>query len=175
MNRNELIKKAVQFHGHLCPGIAMGVVVAGYVLEHENDFSIDEELVAVVENDNCSVDALQSLLGTTFGKGNLVFKDYGKNNYTVYNREKGKAFHFRAKAKNFGSKKMTREEKIESIMASKAEDLFTITRVEPDPPGYAEIHKSVICDGCGDPVMSARTRKVDKKNLCIPCAGHEKI
>jgi formylmethanofuran dehydrogenase subunit E len=171
MNRDELVKKAVEFHGHLCPGIAMGIVVAGYVLEHESDFSIDEELVAIVENDNCSVDALQALLGTTFGKGNLVFKDYGKNNYTIYNREKGDAFHFRAKAKRFGERRLSREEKIESIIASKAEDLFTITRVEPDPPGYAEIYKSVICDSCGDPVMSTRIRKKDEKNLCIPCAG----
>ncbi len=171
MNRKQLVKKAVEFHGHLCPGVALGVVVAGYVLDHESDFSVDEELVAVVENDNCSVDALQALLGTTFGKGNLVFRDYGKNNYTVYNREKGKAFSFRAKAKDLGDRKMTREERIESIMASKAEDLFAITQVEPDPPAYAEIRKSIICDKCGDPVMSTRIKRVDEKNLCIPCAG----
>ena len=88
MNTKKLMKKAVDFHGHSCPGVAIGVIAAKYILEHGNDFSIDEEIVAVVENDNCSVDAIQALLGTTFGKGNFKFLDHGKNNYTFYNRSK---------------------------------------------------------------------------------------
>ena len=71
MEAKDLMDKAIKFHGHACPGVVIGVLVAKYILEHGNDFSIDEELVAVVENDNCSVDAIQALLGTTFGKGNV--------------------------------------------------------------------------------------------------------
>ena len=100
----ELMNKAVEFHGHSCPGVAIGVLAAKYILEHGNDFSIDEELVAVVENDNCSVDAIQALLGTTFGKGNFVFKDYGKNNYTFYNRTTKKAVKLSLKDDVFGDK-----------------------------------------------------------------------
>jgi formylmethanofuran dehydrogenase subunit E len=37
----------------------------------------DEELVAIAKNDACSVDALQCVTGRTFGKGNLLFRDYG--------------------------------------------------------------------------------------------------
>ena len=72
MEIKELMKKATMFHGHICPGIAIGVLVAKYALEHGFEHSPDEELVAVVETDSCSVDALQVLLGTTFGKGNLI-------------------------------------------------------------------------------------------------------
>ena len=73
METRELMKKATIFHGHLCPGIAIGVLVAKYVLEHGFERSSDEELVAVVETDNCSVDALQALLGTTYVTRNRFF------------------------------------------------------------------------------------------------------
>jgi len=39
----------------------------------------DEELVAVVENDSCAADAIQFITGCTFGKGNLIFHDFGKH------------------------------------------------------------------------------------------------
>jgi len=54
----------------------------------------DEELVAVVENNLCAVDAVQVMTGCTFGKGNLIFRDYGKQVYTLSAdlREKASAF-----------------------------------------------------------------------------------
>ena len=87
MDINELMKKATIFHGHICPGVAIGVLVAKYAIENGFEHSPDEELVAIVENDNCSVDAIQALLGTTFGKGNLIHRDYGKNNFTIFSRK----------------------------------------------------------------------------------------
>ena len=38
----------------------------------------DEEIVAIVENDACGVDALQCVSGCTFGKGNLPSVFSGK-------------------------------------------------------------------------------------------------
>ncbi len=35
----------------------------------------DEELVAMVENNSCAVDAIQMVTGCTAGKGNLIFCD----------------------------------------------------------------------------------------------------
>ncbi len=50
----------------------------------------DEELVAIVENDACGVDAVQYVAGCTFGKGNLVFRDWGKPVYTFFSRRTGR-------------------------------------------------------------------------------------
>ncbi len=169
MKIDDLMKKAVAFHGHSCPGVAIGVLASKYILDKGNDFSIDENLVAVVENDNCSVDALQSLLGTTFGKGNLIFLDYGKNNYTFYNRNSQKAVKLSFKPKNFGDKELTREERLEMLMNSNPEDVFEIKEVKHDPPQMAKIHESIICDNCKDPTMSTRIKILNDKNLCIPC------
>jgi formylmethanofuran dehydrogenase subunit E len=169
METQELMKKATIFHGHLCPGVAIGVLVAKYTLEHDFKHSIDEELVAVVENDNCSVDALQALLGTTFGKGNLIHRDYGKNNFTIYSRKSKKGVKLSLKSSVFGKKKTTRDEKIQMLLTSKPEDIFDIRDVEFDPPSLAKIEESVPCEVCGELTMSSRLVNYQGKNTCIPC------
>ena len=40
-----------------------------------------------MENDSCSVDAVYAIAGCTFGKGNLVFRDYGKHVWKSINRD----------------------------------------------------------------------------------------
>lgn len=173
MKTEELLERAVKFHGHACPGLSIGVMAARYILEHGNIYSQDEELVAVVENDNCSVDALQVLLGTTFGKGNLIFRDYGKNNYTFFNRTKQKGVRLSAKPGGFGDKSLSKEERMKKILGSAPEDIFTIQEIEYTPPEFAKIHESIICSSCGEAVMATRIMERDGKKLCIPC--YEKI
>ena len=173
MEVKELMEKAAKFHGHSCPGLAIGVLVSKYILENGNDFSIDEELVAVVENDNCSVDAIQALLGTTFGKGNLKYLDHGKNNYSFYNRTNKKAVKLSIKALSFGDKDMSREERLETLLNASPEDIFKIEEIAFSPPNEAEIHQSLTCDNCGEPTMSTRLKEYENKKLCVPC--YEKL
>ena len=47
-------------------------------------------MIAIVENDSCSVDGIQSLTGCTFGKGNLIFRDWGKQVFTLAFRPEGR-------------------------------------------------------------------------------------
>lgn len=170
MKTKKLMERAARFHGHSCPGLAIGVLASKYILEHGNDFSIDEELVAIVENDNCSVDAIQALLGTTFGKGNLKFLDYGKNNYTFYNRTNKKAIRLSIKKSAFGDRTLPREERIKMLLTAKPEDIFNIKEVEFNPPEEAQVHESVICEKCGEPTMKTRIQSFNGKNLCVPCS-----
>jgi len=77
----------VRFHGHECPGLAIGFRMSKAAMEALDTMrSEDEELAAIVENDACGVDALQCVTGCTFGKGNLLFRNYGKHVYTLYSR-----------------------------------------------------------------------------------------
>lgn len=168
-NINDLMEKAIEFHGHSCPGLAIGVLVSKYILEQGNSFSIDEELVAIVENDNCSVDAIQRLLGTTFGKGNLIFKDYGKNNYTFYNRTSEKAINLRLKNDSKNQQAFSREERIDFIINSDPNDIFNIRETEFNPPQEAQIYDRIICENCQDPTMSTRIKIYNEKKICIPC------
>jgi len=79
----------VAFHGHWCPGLAVGIRAAEWALR-EMGRAADEEIVAVVETDMCGVDAIQFLTGCTFGKGNLIHRDWGKNAFSFYRRRDGK-------------------------------------------------------------------------------------
>lgn len=72
-------EKCVAFHGHACGGLTIGYKAACYAAELlELDFSGDEQLVCIAENDACGVDAIQALLGCSVGKGNLLFHMRGK-------------------------------------------------------------------------------------------------
>jgi formylmethanofuran dehydrogenase subunit E len=57
---DEDLRKAVEFHVHLhlCPGLAIRYRVAKYIKGH-HPRSEDEEMVAIVENNSCSTDAVQ--------------------------------------------------------------------------------------------------------------------
>ena len=62
-------EEIIQFHGHGCPGLAIGYRMATAAMESLELFRAeDEELLAIVENDACGVDALQCVAGCTFGK-----------------------------------------------------------------------------------------------------------
>ena len=89
------LKKCIEFHGHLCPGLVYGYLVSKKAIDLLGlKRSRDEEVVAISENDSCAVDALQVILGTSIGKGNLILKDYGKNAYTIINRSNKRAYRF---------------------------------------------------------------------------------
>lgn len=76
-------EKVVEFHGHECPGLAIGVrAVEAAKAKMGISFSKDEEIVCVTENDACGVDAVQVLAGCSFGKGNLVYRGTGKQAFT---------------------------------------------------------------------------------------------
>ncbi|HUT44448.1 MAG TPA: FmdE family protein, partial [Desulfobacterales bacterium] len=97
----ELIKATIDFHGHSCPGLAIGIRAAEMAMDRFGR-SPDEEIVAVVETDMCAVDAIQFLLGCTFGKGNLIHLDYGKSAFTFYSRQKGKSIRIVARPNTIG-------------------------------------------------------------------------
>jgi len=63
-------KRCVEFHGHICPGLSIGYRAALAGMDRLNEERApDEEIVAIVETDACSADAVQVLTGCTFGKG----------------------------------------------------------------------------------------------------------
>ena len=96
---SEDFKKCADFHGHICPGLAIGYRAAMAALDWlEENRAMDEEMVATVETDACGTDAVQVLTGCTLGKGNLILKYYGKHVYTVVSRNSGEGVRVALKA-----------------------------------------------------------------------------
>jgi len=95
----EDFKKCAAFHGHICPGLAIGYRSSkrGMAWLKENRAE-DEEVVAIVETNACGADAVQVLTGCTFGKGNFFFKDYGKQALTLISRNSGDGIRVALKA-----------------------------------------------------------------------------
>lgn len=181
-----------EFHGHICPGLAIGYRVSALALGEMGGRSEDEELVAVVENDSCAVDAVQVMTGCTFGKGNLRFMDYGKQVYTFIRRPSGEGLRISV---NWVSPEETAEEKeawlrysggdrssdvvalvharkskkVRAIMDAPDDELFGIKSGTMELPAVARIYPSVRCGACGEKVMEPRAKLRDGQTLCLPC------
>ncbi len=197
MIEQDVVDQVVRFHGHMCPGLAMGIRAAEVALAEVGPHSGDEEVVAIVETDMCAVDAIQFLTGCTFGKGNLLHRDYGKNAYTFVRRSDGKAVRVATRPGAFGPEDPTWAELfalVRSVQATAAEraefqerhlarsrrildapvtDLYDVTEVPVDVPPRARIHTSVGCTRCGEPTMETRVRRLHGRDLCPPCFDAE--
>ena len=186
------VESAIQFHGHVCPGLLMGVRVAEFALkELDVNPDVDEELLTVVETNSCGVDAIQAILGCTFGKGNLIFKDYGKNVYTIASREKGRALRI---AQKYGGNRGTQSQRFrelaqkgslteaeaaekedligamfERLMNTPFEELFDWKEIDFGFPPKARIHATVQCVICGEGVMDIKARETAQGPVCPGC------
>ena len=178
-NLKDLTEQAVEFHGHLCPGLTMGVRMAHRTLEIlGEDRAEDEELVAVVEMDSCAVDGIQQITGCTFGKGNLIFKDYGKTAVTFYHREMDEAVRLCLRPEAMQGEEISRakegdggkREIAEIILSMPVGELLDEQAVPAPLFPLAQIHQSLICYACGESVMETRVVEKGGSTFCIPCS-----
>lgn len=186
------LEMAIQFHGHICPGLLMGVRVAEFAQEKLGiSQAADEELLAVVETDSCGVDAIQAILSCTFGKGNLIFKDYGKNVYTIASREKQRALRIAQRYNNQKSPESMRYRELaqkkyltdaetaekenligiifEKIMSTPFEEIFSWQEIDFDFPPRAQIRATLQCAVCGEGVMDSRATETPHGFICPTC------
>ncbi len=192
----ELIKKTISFHGHFCPGLAIGMRVAELAIKRLGPPD-KADLIAIVETDMCGVDAIQFITGCTFGKGNIIHKDYGKMAFNFYDRNKNKGFRailrpdisgkiaaeLRRLNKRLKDGIITEKERkrieelrkslIDRYMDVELEEMFDIRRPFFPIPKPARILESLKCEQCGEMTMESRTRRLDGKTLCIPCFEKE--
>lgn len=189
-------EKVIEFHGHTCPGVAYGYRAALEALARmEIDPAEDEEMVAIVETDNCGVDAIQVMTGCTFGKGNLIFKDYGKNVFTflVRGKEEGLRFSLKygasenmvpkgwkeLKEKVSSGGEMTEGDKAafkkyhaeftQKLLDIPIDQIYEIKKVKVSLPAKAKLFNSVQCGFCGEGIMEPRVRVKEGKFACPEC------
>jgi formylmethanofuran dehydrogenase subunit E len=196
---NSGFTRCVQFHGHTCPGLAIGFQAAMTLMKRlDVRKAPDEELLAIVETDACGADAIQVMTGCTFGKGNLIFRNYGKHAFSLMDRGKRKGIRVcllpnvfkpdpvylslskkvqndEASAKETERFRQLQQDRVEKILEADPESLFKIEEISADIPAKARIMESGICDLCGEPTKRDLLRNRNGKWLCIPCAEGRKI
>jgi len=95
--KNKDLKKvleiAKEFHGHICPYVALGVKASMVAMEELGvgrlsfDESVQERILAIVECNNCFTDGVQVTTGCTLGNNSLIYLDLGKNALILLRRE----------------------------------------------------------------------------------------
>lgn len=163
----KLWEKCVEFHGHECPGLAIGFKASEAIINKMNiDFSVDEEIVCVTENDACGVDAVQVITGCSMGKGNLIYRQTGKQAFSFFNRKNGEKL--RMILKSFKGD-MDRKERQEYILKSNPEEIFEFSIPKYDLPNTARIFNSIDCEVCGETAPEHKIRLNDGKKVCLDC------
>lgn len=173
------VSEVQAFHGHMCPGLAIGIRVAEQALLEMGERPGDEEVVAIVETDNCAVDAIQFITGCTFGKGNLIHMDYGKNAFRFIRRKDGKAVRIlfkqgksdkrKAYAIDAEEREKMRAEWTKMVLSASLTDLLEVQKIKAEIPSRARIYNSVDCDCCGEMTMEIRMRLLNGKAYCPEC------
>jgi len=188
------LEDVVAFHGHSCPGLAMGFKVAEVAMKKLGvDRSTDEDVVAVVENNSCAIDAIQVITGCTSGKGNLIFHDYGKQVYTFYNRSRDQSIRIairwpgikesdeeRAYWQKYLAGDRSKEivaavtglkgRKVKAILDADDQELFTFSQASMPPPQKAQIFQTLTCQSCGEKMMEPKAVKRGESYVCVPCS-----
>ena len=155
-------EKAAAFHGHKCPGLAIGFkAVEGAIAELGLDAThlpaIDEELVC--------------LLGCTYGKANLIPRLRGKMAFTFFVRdENGSA----AKAvrlflKSEAGEGMSRDEYQNYLLNTPYTELFEVLEPRVALPEPARHFASEHCSVCGEYTAEYGLRLQDCKPVCLDC------
>jgi len=201
----QVLEMAGMLHGHYCVGLALGVkaVEVGFTRLGISDNTGMEEIMAVVECNNCFVDGIQFASGCSLGNNALVYKDLGKTAVTFYRRGSDEAVRLCVKsfeiktgskeeqkeAQELFDKAVKRREKL-SVVESKRlkvlsiqrsfavirqpdEDVFTIS--ECDVPGlsFAPIFDSQECCVCAEKVMETKAGFRNGKPICRTCSQEE--
>lgn len=160
-------ERCVIFHGHECPGLAIGLKACEAAFEKMNlKFSVDEEVVCVTENDTCAVDAIQVITGCTLGKGNLIYRGTGKMAFSFFDRSNGKSL--RMIVKPFENK-MDRQQHQEYILHSAADDIFNFCKPTFELPEKAKIFSTIPCELCGEGAPEHKMRLSEGKKVCLDC------
>ena len=198
-NTDQLLIKAAQMHGHYCPGLALGVMATSYAMKKIREDSDGlEDLLAIVETNNCFSDGVQFVSGCSFGNNALIFKDLGKLAVSIVNRS-GKGIRISSKP---GSRKYMKnalpefEKSYEKVVKEKDHSetnisayknegvrkafatlkldfnkLFDVNEIHSEIPDYAPSHESYTCNQCGEECMCTRTLRRDGNIFCLECSG----
>lgn len=167
------LKKAGDYHGHICAGIALGtkITLAAMKALGMDPAVKNTNLIVYAEIDRCMTDAVQVITGCSLGHRSLKHIDYGKFAATFVDLSTGKAL--RATIKEHFSNEGSIEETIKKISQIPENEMVTLLEVvvnipETDLPGRPK--EMTNCVSCGERIMDSREVILDGQILCRACA-----
>jgi formylmethanofuran dehydrogenase subunit E len=198
-----LVERAKEFHGHICPFVVLGLRASEIALgrlglsKAGEKETVGEEVLAIVECNNCFTDGVQVATGCTIGNNSLIYLDTGKNAVTIVRRgdwrgvrvyvdsEKLRGKYFKKEAIGLFEKVVTKREGTEEDseklnrlwteigleMMNLPEGEFKIEELKVKEIERAPIFESIKCEKCGELAMKTRIEYVEGKAVCLGCLG----
>jgi formylmethanofuran dehydrogenase subunit E len=191
-----LLETAIEFHGHKCPAMPMGLRVGSAAMNTLGvERARDGQLLALVEIGvnhcaTCFADGIQMITGCTFGKGNLRRLNYGKWALTLIDKKTGRAVRVAVRAEMMAANKKTdffqqyrmkdipasqvppevAQPLVERVLNAPEDQLLSVGEVfEHKVNDTPHSFESFVCAVCGEMVAEPYGRLLDDKKVCIPC------
>lgn len=180
----KIVNLAIDLHGHLAPGIALGLRMSEISLSRMNTKKGDKYLVGISETARCLADAMQAATGCTLGHGSAFVEDYGKLALTLGDVRTRKGVrvalkHEANKHSTLMNKWMMRlgklsheeEEELGMQLLDMEEEHFIIQDVETNKGQNFEKSGIVACKECGELIPESLTERKGNEIYCKSCAG----
>lgn len=168
MDIHEYYQQAGNFHGHWCPGLAIGVRAAfeaGQTLGREMKDS-HNHILCVAESSACWLDGIQFVLGSTVGNGSLKLEYSGKSAFSFYHPETGESLRLYLLEL---PREKPKKELIEYILTAPLEQVFRKTEVRRPFPPRKEKAPELICPLCAERFRADKAVYRDGQALCPHC------
>ncbi len=184
LKEEEVVELARKLHGHLAPGIALGVRMATLALRKLNTRRGSKKLIAISETARCLADGMQAATGATLGHGNAFVENYGKLALTVGRVDTGQGYRVALRRDAWKHSalmkkwmlregKLTREEekRLAGELLKLGEEWLEITPVKIELNALFENSSIVKCTSCGELVPESLSIGENGTRLCRSCAG----
>ncbi|MBS7641026.1 MAG: FmdE family protein [Candidatus Bathyarchaeia archaeon] len=176
------VELAEILHGHLSPGVALGVRMGQIGLKKVGLSRGDKRLFAVVETALCLADGIQASTGCTVGHSSLRVEDFGKLAACIFRSDTKEGIRLSLKIGSLPpalrdwvmrKRKFSREEeeKIVKEILHLDEASFNIEYVTAEPFSKFEEAAIVKCEACGELIIETKAIKVEGRTLCRACHG----
>ncbi|MEM2321264.1 MAG: FmdE family protein [Candidatus Bathyarchaeia archaeon] len=178
----DIVKLAEALHGHLSPGVALGIQIGQIGLKRLGLSRGDRRIFAVVETSMCLADGVQVSTGCTAGHSSLRVEDFGKLAACIARSDTKEGVRLSLKCDSLPQivrdwvlrrRKFSHEEeeKVSREILHLDETFFHVERVSVEPFSTFETAAIVKCDLCGEWVVETKTVRVDGRNICKTCGG----
>lgn len=169
----EDLKRAVDYHGHLCAGQLVGVRMArlGLKLLAIEDADSYRDLIVFIETDRCLADAIGTVTNCKIGRRRLKVYDFGKMAATFYDLGTGRAYRIYKKYRKHPGPDQDLLEFFDGLDDDKLFDIEEVDiRLEAwDLPGRPLVVK--FCSECGEEVLDGRHLDGEFGIICRACDG----
>ncbi len=180
----EIVNLAIELHGHLAPGIALGLRMSELALSRLNAKKGDKHLIGISETARCLADAMQAATGCTLGHGNACVEDYGKLAITIGDTRTKKGVRVALKGDankhsylmnkwmmRLGKLSHIEEDELSMHLLEMEEKYFLIQEIEIYRNQNFEKSAISKCSECSELIPDCLTIMKDNRIYCKSCGG----